>query len=452
MSVIVINGLSWGDEAKGRVCDYLTQDAEVCVRYAGSCNSGHSIFVDGKKTVLSHIPAGILNEDVICILAHGMVIDLISLSNEIKDLEKAGVSLDGRLFISNKAHIVLDEHKTKEQTSGVGKKIGTTGKGIGPAYEAKVSRLGVRLQDLLNDNSLIEKHFLRAIDVGQVLRQLKPYVTDTVYLINSMIDQGLNVVFEGNQGVLLDVDYGTYPYVTSSNTVAGAVCTGAGISPLKIDQIIGLTKAYTTRVGEGPFPTEVTDEMGEHLAKVGKEFGAVTGRPRKVGWLDLPLLKYAIMVNGCQMLALTKLDVLSGLKEIKICVSYNDMDIVPYDLATAEPQYETFPGWEEDLSKIRTWDELPENAKSYIKFIEEETEVPIGLISVGPDREDMIDLMESAVKKIMENKMAPLIGAIKNGVKDAFENNSNVSDISNMFNSFKEKLKEANEKLEKMRK
>jgi len=378
----IITDLFWGDSGKGRVIDYMANDFDIIVRSQGGANAGHTIIVKGEKFILRHIPSGILHDNIKCVLAPGMVIDLNVLADEIKSLQDRGVTLKNKLVVSNKAHIIFSNHKESDDVTG---KIGTTKKGIGPAYSSKVNRIGKRWDDIVKDHYF---EFQNAIDI------IKPFVMDTTYLIHTYLKMG-NVLFEGAQGTLLDIDHGTYPYVTSSNTIAGGACTGAGVGPTMINEVLGITKAYVTRVGNGPFPTEFDDELAKDIRDVGKEYGSVTKRPRRIGWLDLPLLKYSIIVNGCTSLALIKLDVLSGLKKIKVCTSYKyndiDTDIVPTNLDIAKPVYKTFTGWSEDISEARVYSDLPKAAQNYIDFLEEELNLDIILVSVGPERNSIID-------------------------------------------------------------
>lgn len=387
MSIIIL-GECFGDEGKGRVVDVASELADLVVRVNGGTNAGHTLQVKDTKIILRLIPSGILWEHTRCYLAQGMVLDLSVLAQEIKTLQDLGVDLERRLYVSANAHVILSEHK--EQDSG-GSGIGTTKKGVGPCYAAKMNRVSLRLGDLLNKK-------LSPKDTEN-LNIIKPYILNNCsYVLNSHLKNGERAIFEMAQGSCLDVDHGTYPYVTSSNTIAGGACTGAGISPLHIKLIIGVTKAYLTRVGDGPFPTEIDGDLANQLRGAGNEYGSVTKRPRRIGWLDLPLLKYSTMINGTNLLALTKLDVLSGFDEVKVCTAYeyNDVetDILPFDLSVAKPIYESFPGWNEDITGVRNMRDLPENAKKYVEFIEDFVGIEIGMISVGPERESIIDLSD----------------------------------------------------------
>ena len=423
MSVRVVLGAQWGDEGKAKVVDYLTADSDVVVRYQGGANAGHTIKAGDLEFVFHLIPAGIVHPDKACVIGNGVVLDPAALFSEVEDLEGRGIPVEGRLFISRNAHVVMPYHKRLEQASeeriGAGA-IGTTLRGIGPAYQDKVNRLaGVRVGDLLDADRLPEK--LRrvlhekneiltkiydqepleeaplieeAIAVGE---RIAPYVTDTSVYLNDAIDSGKNLLFEGSQGTLLDIDHGTYPFVTSSNTTAGGACTGAGIGPTKITDVIGVVKAYTTRVGNGPFPTELEDETGQAIRDVGKEYGATTGRPRRCGWLDAVILKMSTRINGMSGLAVTRLDILDSLPELKICTHYlqegQKQEHFPSDLdalGACQPVYETFPGWETPTTGVRSWDDLPPNARAYLDRIRELTRTPIVLVGVGPDREETI--------------------------------------------------------------
>lgn len=419
----VIVGMQWGDEGKGKVVDYLTQYAQLVVRHQGGNNAGHTLVVNGKQTILHLIPSGILHGDTTCVIGNGTVIDPAVLIEELDLLEKAGLELQARLIISAAAHVIMPYHKVldkaQEKYRGANK-IGTTGRGIGPAYADKADRLGIRMADLVNPTVFQEKltslvEYKNAIltkafdeepfsyknileDYGIYADRLRPYVRDGVPLAHEALCEGRTVVFEGAQGSMLDIDHGTFPYVTSSTTLSGGVCSGAGVGPRFIDGVTGIVKAYCTRVGEGPFPTELLDETGEKLREAGHEFGATTGRPRRCGWLDAVQLKRAAMLNGVTNLALTKADVLSGFDPIKICVGYKiDGEIshsfppILEELEQVEPVYEEHPGWKTDISACRSVDALPPNARKYFRRIEELTGAPISLISVGPGREQTIE-------------------------------------------------------------
>jgi len=419
MSVVVIIGAQWGDEGKGKVVDLLAESADGVVRYAGGPNAGHTLVVGDDKLVFRLVPSGVLRPHTQCVIAQGMVINPAVLIEEIDTLEKRGVPLAGRLHLSTLAHVIMPYHVSIDELREASKdstKIGTTKRGIGPCYEDKVGRRGLRLGDL-RDMTHARARVAEAVrewaptinklggelpDVDEICtslakqaEQLVPMLADSSGVVDRLIGAGKNVMLEGAQGTLLDVDHGTYPYVTSSSATAGGACTGAGIGPTRIDRVIGITKAYTTRVGEGPFPTELDDANGKHLRDKGGEFGSVTGRPRRTGWLDLAALEYAKRVNGIDGLAITKLDVLTGLQEIRVCVGYQTAaghsDVLPIDmLDEATPVYETLPCWTEDITGCRDLDELPANAKAYLKFVEDRMKVPIYLVSVGPRRSETI--------------------------------------------------------------
>ncbi len=374
MSCIVVVGMQFGDEGKGKIIDFLAKDADIVARFQGGANAGHTVIVGGKTFKLHQIPSGIISGKEV-MLGNGMVIDPEALIQEINFLKQVGLDVS-KIVISERAHVVTNAHK---ELDGKDSKIGTTKKGIGPAYTDKVSRKGLRMLDVIGNYP-----------------EIKKYLADVSYKINDAIIQGKNILLEGAQGTLLDVDHGTYPFVTSSNTVAGGACVGVGISPNKISKIIGVIKAYTTRVGGGPFPTELTDELGEKIRENGKEFGTTTGRPRRCGWLDLVMLKYAKMLNGVDEIMITKLDVLNGLDEIKVCIAYEiggkEVFELPADtkkLEIAKPIYKTFKGWKNIEGKT-----LPTEARDYLSFISKELETPITLVSIGPDRENTIYLTE----------------------------------------------------------
>lgn len=428
---VVVVGTQWGDEGKGKVVDWMTDHAQGVVRFQGGHNAGHTLVIKGVKTALQLIPSGIMRDGVACYIGNGVVLDPTHLLSEIERLEKAGVEVRSRLFISESCPLILPFHvavdKAREalrETSGSGK-IGTTGKGIGPAYEDKVARRALRAQDLKHPErfakklrELLELHnfALAGYLKGETLEfepifeqamkmaeQIKPMLADVGYLIHKASKAGANILFEGAQGTLLDIDHGTYPYVTSSNCVAGNAAAGAGVGPQMLHYMLGITKAYTTRVGSGPFPTEldweVPDTVGYHLSTVGQERGTVTGRARRCGWLDAAALKRSIIINGITGLCLTKLDVLDGLAEIKVCVGYEldgkQLDILPLDADEIEactPVYETFPGWTETTFGATSWDALPANARAYLKRVEEVIGAPIDMVSTGPDREHTIVL------------------------------------------------------------
>lgn len=416
----VLTGLQWGDEGKGKITDLLAEKADVVVRFAGGNNAGHTVIVEEEKFELHLIPAGILYPEKYCLLGNGMVIDPFSLIEEMEGLEERGLKLD-RLFISSQAHLVLPYHQlidNLEENRKEGDKIGTTGRGIGPAYADKASRRGLRVGDLLKPldfsrklekalnyhNQIIEKIYsAKPLEHSEVkdkvlalADKIKPHITNIPYLLADLDQQGKAIFFEGAQGTMLDLDHGTYPYVTSSNPAAGGVSSGTGMGPASLEDIIGVAKAYLTRVGKGPFPTELTDEVGHWLQERGNEFGVTTGRPRRCGWLDLPALRYAALINSTTEIALTKLDVLSGLEEIKVCTAY---DIAgektakfpdSWQLKEAQPIYKTLPGWEEDITGITSFNKLPPIAQDYVNFIEEEIALEISLLSTGPERNQVI--------------------------------------------------------------
>ena len=427
---VVVVGTQWGDEGKGKIVDWLTDHAHGVVRFQGGHNAGHTLIIGGRKTILRLIPSGIMREGVACYIGNGVVLSAEALFKEIGELESAGVDVRSRLFISEAATLLLPSHiaidQAREARRGAGK-IGTTGRGIGPAYEDKAARRGLRVQDLYDVKSFSERlrdtleyhNFVltqylgaAAVDYQETLDtmlgyadRLAPMVTDVSSRLFAENRAGRNLLFEGAQGTLLDVDHGTYPFVTSSNCVAGAASAGAGVGPDQLHYILGITKAYCTRVGSGPFPSELYDadnparqcEIGLSLAKIGKEFGSVTGRPRRTGWLDAAALKRLIQINGVSGLCITKLDVLDGLDSVDLCVGYRvdgkDVDILPRgaaEVAKCEPVYETFPGWKESTVGIANWDALPKNARDYLLRIEAVSGVPVDMVSTGPDRDETI--------------------------------------------------------------
>tara|TARA_B100000686_G_C16799672_1_gene985051 strand:- start:503 stop:1783 length:1281 start_codon:yes stop_codon:yes gene_type:complete len=424
MSTKVVLGAQWGDEGKAKVVDYLTIDADCVVRYQGGANAGHTVKVNGNVFIFHVIPAGILHPGKICVIGNGVVLDPEALFKELKELKERGISVDGRLFISDTAHLVMPYHKALEKAveeNQGSEKLGTTLRGIGPAYRDKVERTyGVRVMDLLDANSLREKLTQTVRAKNQILtriygqeplderkivenyiesgEKLRSFVTDTSVLLNRILDENKTVLFEGAQGTLLDVDHGTYPFVTSSNTTAGGACTGTGIGPTRIEEVIGVTKAYTTRVGNGPFPTELLDEEGDRIRELGQEYGATTGRPRRCGWFDATILRRARIVNGLTSLALTRLDILDSLDRLKVCVGYQvEGDLIeefptdPRVLERCEPVYEELSGWCSPTTEVRIADELPAQARKYVDRISELIGVPINLISVGPARDATIE-------------------------------------------------------------
>jgi adenylosuccinate synthase len=415
---IAVLGAQWGDEGKGKIVDLLTPNFSIVARYQGGHNAGHTVYANGRKFVLRLLPSGILHEGITCVIGNGVVIDPQALFAEIDEVAGAGVTIGDRLIISDKAHLILPYHRELDLLSEARRgerKIGTTSRGIGPAYEDKIARRGVRVGDLANMEALASavKHNVAArnriipestMDAAQVLDELKqawtrmaPWVTDVSLFLGRAREAGRPIMFEGAQGTLLDIDHGTYPYVTSSNATIGGVCTGLGVPPKAIDGVLGVAKAYTTRVGEGPLPTELTGEMGNRLRESGQEFGAVTGRPRRCGWYDAVAVRYAARVNGLDALALTKLDVLDGLPELQVCTAYRcngaTLTEMPGDqtqLAACVPVYETLPGWTVPTAGGRAFDDLPDAARRYVARLEEVTGVPAAVVSTGSAREDTI--------------------------------------------------------------
>lgn len=423
MSVAVIVGSQWGDEGKGKIVDLLGIDSNIVARFQGGANAGHTIVISGKQYVFHLIPSGILTPGVKCIIGNGVVIDPIALLEEISMLKQHGVDVTGRLFISHKAHLIMPYHKlldaANEAARAKGQAVGTTGRGIGPAYNDKCNRCGIRMMDLINPanfeailrTNVVEKNKILSllynadgVDFDEINKQfaefrpqIAPFVVDTTFMLNRAIANGESVLIEGAQGALLDIDHGTYPFVTSSNPTTGGACTGLGIPPTAIKTIIGITKAYCTRVGNGPFPTELFDETGEKLRKNGSEFGATTGRPRRCGWIDLVALKYSVMINGINEIALTKLDVLDTFEKICVCTSYRvngtetaDFPVDIPSLDTVKPVLTSLNGWNCSLAGIRSYDALPPAAKEYIAFIEKFTGAKVKYVSTSPDRNDTI--------------------------------------------------------------
>ena len=421
--VDLLVGAQWGDEGKGKVVDMLGSDVDVFVRFQGGANAGHTVISDGQKVVFHLLPSGMLYPGKLCVLGNGLVIDPEQFLNETSELYARGQDR-ARLAISPHAHVVMPYHrlldKLQEEARGKGRKIGTTGRGIGPCYVDKYSRSGLRVEDLLNPDVLRDRLTFILEEKNQLFTKLynqnpiafdevyepakkwgealAPYVDDTRALLRKAVDDGQHILLEGAQAALLDIDHGTYPYVTSSSTSAAGAFTGTGLAPNDLTRVIAVVKAYTTRVGEGPFPTEDFEEAGETLRKNGGEFGATTGRPRRCGWLDIPALKYSMELNGADVIALTKLDVLTGMGGIKVCTAY-DLDgekitTWPTDtrtLSELKPVYETLPGWNEDITNCKTFEELPANAQAYVKYIEETLKTPVGLIGVGADRNQTIN-------------------------------------------------------------
>jgi adenylosuccinate synthase len=424
MANVVIIGTQWGDEGKGKVVDLYAQDADVIARFQGGNNAGHTLVVGGKQTILHLIPSGILHPGKICVIGNGVVVDPRVLIQELGGLRERGLLPEStRLYVSEKAHVILPYHRridVARESHGVGKKIGTTGRGIGPAYEDKISRVGIRVCDLLDEEvfreklnqNVEEKNFyltklfkeepLDAQAIQEEYRayadEIRPYAADVSLILQLAIDQGRKILFEGAQGTHLDIDHGTFPYVTSSNTVAGNACCGTGVGPRAAGSVIGICKAYTTRVGEGPFPTELKDETGERLQRVGQEFGATTGRKRRCGWLDMVLVRQAVRVSGITGIALTKLDVLTGIEKLRICTSYRTEEAeftrsVPANLrllSSCRPVYEELEGWTEDIRGARRIEDLPRNTRRYVERLEELAGIRMALVSVGPDRKETI--------------------------------------------------------------
>ena len=423
MANVIVVGTQWGDEGKGKVVDLLSESADYIVRFQGGNNAGHTLVVEDKKFILHLIPSGILHSDKTCCIGNGVVVDPGVLLGEIENLSSHQVQVSpDNLVISGQAHVIMTYHQAVDNARELRKgksKIGTTGRGIGPCYEDKASRAGIRFHELIKPKMFTEKlkanleeknfyleKFLGAkpLDYNQIAdqylaygEQLRPYAGNVSELLDRARRHGKNILFEGAQGTHLDIDHGTYPFVTSSNVVAGGACSGAGIGPTCIDTVTGICKAYTTRVGGGPFPTELEDEVGKHLQKVGVEFGSTTGRPRRCGWLDMVVLKNAARLNGLNSLAITKLDVLSGLEQIRIATSYvhgtSSMENFPnecFTLESCKPSYMDFPGWSEDITSARTFSDLPANTQSYLRAIEELAEIPLSIVSVGPGREQTI--------------------------------------------------------------
>lgn len=415
--VVVIVGAQWGDEGKGKLVDYLAQKMDIVARSAGGANAGHTIIANGKKFIFHLIPSGILHDHGKCIIGNGCVVHLPTLVEEIQSLKEAGIDPKGRLFVSDRAHLLFEYHilADKAQEAKRGKKIGTTCRGIGPAYEDKIARRGIRAGELLGDWSAFSEKFTHnskkrekrhgfTMDIDAELEKCKKMredfsdvICDTSAILHKALKNGKTILAEGAQGSHLDIDFGTYPYVTSSNTNAAGACSGTGIPPNKIDFVMGIIKAYTTRVGEGPFPSEINDNNGKYMQQQGHEYGATTGRPRRCGWFDVPVAKHAARISGIDAWNITKLDVLTGLNTLNIVAHYTldgeKIDIFPANITDMEkivPVYISLPGWSEDIRNCRSFSDLPKNAQIYCKKLEELTEVPIHSIGVGPDREDLI--------------------------------------------------------------
>ena len=420
----VILGAQWGDEGKGKIVDVLSERFSVVARYAGGHNAGHTVIIKGKKFVLQLIPCGVLRPECKGVIGNGVVLDPMAFLNEVKKLKDAGLPIDGQLFVSNRAQVILPYHRMIElaaENAPGRTKIGTTSRGIGPAYEDKMHRSGLRVVDLLN-SALLRTHIQNAChekntiahalfgtepldpkamyeEYARAAEQIAPFVTDTAVLLNDAIRNGEKVMFEGAQGALLDIDHGTYPFVTSSSATAGGAVTGTGVGPTQIGTVIGVTKAYVTRVGEGPFPTEIHDHSADLLRARGQEYGAVTGRPRRCGWLDLPLLRYSNMINGTEWLVVTKMDVMDQCVEIPVCTGYKVngkvTDIIPADMpgfGAIQPIYTTLRGWNTSTEGITEFDKLPKLAQDYLHFLEQESGAKIGMVSTGPDREQTMTM------------------------------------------------------------
>lgn len=420
MGATVLVGSQWGDEGKGKIVDILSEKFEIVARYQGGANAGHTVIIGDNQYILHLIPSGILRENVICVIGNGVVIDPQALLDEISLLENNGIKVEGRLFISQNAHLIMPYHKLLDSIGESGEqKIGTTGRGIGPCYIDKYGRRGIRIVDLLNrdelerkirfnlkeKNDLLQKiYHHEGLDVEAILKEylefdkaIDKYIKDVPTFLNQALDEGRTVLLEGAQGTFLDVDHGTYPFVTSSSPTSGGACTGTGIPPNRIDSVIGIVKAYTTRVGNGPFPTELTEEEGEKLRTIGAEFGATTGRPRRCGWFDAFLVAYSKMINGIDSVAVTKLDVLSYFNKIKVCVGYelNGKKLKHFptsvdQLSKVTPVYETLDGWNENISDCKNYDELPSRTKEYLNFISSQAGIKIDIISVGAKRQQTI--------------------------------------------------------------
>jgi adenylosuccinate synthase len=433
MSNVIVLGAQWGDEGKGKMVDLFSENFDVVVRYQGGHNAGHTVFIGERKFVLKLVPSGILRPGVLAVIGNGVVLDPAALLDEIGALEAAGIKVAGQLAISNRAHVIFPFHRLVEKVSE-GRQdrvaIGTTSRGIGPCYEDKIGRRGIRVADLIEtetfeamysslatDKQIIAKAFQidGKVDFDSIRQQyegfaarIKPLVCDTTVLLARAIGAGKRVLFEGAQGTMLDVDHGTYPFVTSSSATAGGACIGAGVPPTRIDGVIGISKAYTTRVGSGPFPTELLGEDGERIRRAGNEYGAVTGRPRRCGWFDVPLMRYTGAINGFDSLVITKLDVLDGEKEIPVCVGYRlrgrQIDEMPAslrELEAIEPVYEKLPGWTGSTRGLTDFTQLPSGAVDYLRFLEERTGFEIGCISTGPERDQTIMVSGSCLQKLV---------------------------------------------------
>src|SRR5579862_8996640 len=443
MSNVIVLGAQWGDEGKGKVVDLLAERFDIVARYQGGHNAGHTVYIGEKKFVLKLIPSGILRPGVQAVIGNGVVVDLAALMQEIETLEAAGLAVQENLRISNRAHVIFPFHRLVEKISEARENripIGTTSRGIGPCYEDKTGRRGIRIADLYDaeafrtmydilaedKKALAETfHLKEEIDYADIREQteafaakIRPMVCDTTELLHHAMQQGKRIMFEGAQGTMLDVDHGTYPFVTSSSAAAGGACTGTGVPPTRIDGIIGVSKAYITRVGCGPFPTESKDAAGELLRREGNEFGAVTGRPRRCGWFDVPLLRYTAMVNGFDTLVITKLDVMDQLPEIPVCTGYRlkgreitEMPATYRALEALEPVYQNLPGWQTVTRGITRYEELPKNAQAYLKFLEDRTGVEVGGVSTGPERNETIIRPGSKLERLIGVREEHRVGA-----------------------------------------
>ena len=425
MSIRVIIGAQWGDEGKGKIVDLLSNQADYVARYQGGANAGHTLNFDGQTHILHLVPSGIFHGNTTCIIGNGVVIDPITLLEEIDMVKDSGVDIEGRLLISETAHVILPYHKTLDKVGEHalgGQKIGTTGRGIGPAYVHKISRVGIRIMDLLDKKALRKKIEINLSEINAKLKtynaepldleeiyqemiqaadQLKPFICNTMQRIHKALRADREILLEGAQGALLDIDHGTYPYVTSSSPTAGGACIGTGIPPTAIEYVMGITKAYCTRVGNGPFPTELNDESGNNLRNAGHEFGSTTGRPRRCGWIDLVALKYAVQINGINELVVTKLDVLDEFSTIKMCTSYKingkettDFPLNLKELEQIEPVYTEYPGWKNSTRDAGSYDELPQQTRDYLDAISEYLEVDISIVSTGPGRTETLVLKD----------------------------------------------------------
>jgi adenylosuccinate synthase len=435
MSNLIVLGAQWGDEGKGKMVDLFSGHFDIVARYQGGHNAGHTVYIGDKKYVLKLIPSGILRPGISAVIGNGVVIDPAALVEEMDTLSAAGIDVAGQLSVSNRAHVIFPFHRLAERISedrSDRKAIGTTSRGIGPSYEDKIGRRGIRIADLIDDASLDclyndlaqDKATVAAafgiqhdLDFARIHEQYRecaariaPLVCDTARLLNRAMDEGRSVLFEGAQGTMLDVDHGTYPFVTSSSAAAGGACTGAGVAPTRIDGIVGVSKAYITRVGAGPFPSEEKGELGDRIRKAGNEFGSVTGRPRRCGWFDVPLLRYTAMVNGFDSLILTKLDVLDDLAEIPVCVGYKlngqtieEMPATNRAMEAIEPVYESMPGWQTSTRGVSDHSQLPAKARDYVQFLADRSGIEVGCVSVGPERNETMLLQGSKLQRLLAN-------------------------------------------------